>query len=132
MIYPMLSPTGLAPCRETQLRLGVENVKFVRLDHELDLLAGLHLLVGRHERDDLVALRLTMEELLVTKVFDDVDLRRNAMGARVFVTVQLQVLGAETDQQVPAAVLGRGFGRVTRELERSAAELEDAVVCLGG
>src|SRR3984893_17666953 len=99
MIYPMLSPTGLAPCRETQLRLGVENVKFVRLDHELDLLAGLHLLVGGDERHDLVPLGLTMEELLVTKVFDDVDLRRNAMGARVFMAVQLQILGAEADKQ---------------------------------
>src|SRR5437870_7520756 len=48
----------LAPRREVQLRLGVENVKLVRLDRELDLLACLHLLFGRDERDDLVALGL--------------------------------------------------------------------------
>ena len=73
----MLSPTTSAPSRETQLRLGVENVQLVRMNREHDVLAGLHLLVRWHQGDDLVALRLGMDELLVTQVLDDVDLRRD-------------------------------------------------------
>ena len=73
----MLSPTASAPSREIQLRLRVENMKLVRMNREVDLLAGLHLLVRWHQRDDLVALGLRMDELLVAEVLDDVDLRRN-------------------------------------------------------
>ena len=74
----MLSPITSAPGREIQLRLGIENVKLVRMNREVDLLAGLHLFVRWHQGDDLVALGLGMDELLVPQVLDDVDLRRNA------------------------------------------------------
>ena len=47
------------------------------MDRELDVLAGLHLLVRWHQGDDLVALGLGMDELLVAQVLDDVDLGRD-------------------------------------------------------
>ena len=52
-------------------------MKLVRMDRELDFLACLHLLVRWHQGDDLVALGLSMDELLVPQVLDDVDLCRN-------------------------------------------------------
>jgi len=47
------------------------------MNREYDLLAGLHLLVRRHQGDDLVALGLGVDELLVAQVLDDVDLCRD-------------------------------------------------------
>ena len=46
--------------------------------------------------------------------------------------VQLEVLGAEADQQVAAAVLRRCSGGRADELERRATELEAAVVGFRG
>jgi hypothetical protein len=73
----MLSPTALAPSREIQLGLGIKDMKLVRMNREVDFLSGLHLLVRRHQGDDLVALGLGMDELLVSEVLDDVDLCRD-------------------------------------------------------
>ena len=42
--------------------------------------------------------------------------------------VQLEVLGAEADQQIAPTVLCRCFGRRAYELERRATKLEGAVV----
>ena len=73
----MLSPTDSASGCEIQLGLGIEYVKLVRVNREFDFLAGLHLLVRWHQGDNLVALGLGMDELLVAQVLDDVDLCRD-------------------------------------------------------
>src|SRR5205823_6577528 len=46
---------------EVFLRLRVEHVQLVRWDGEVDLVAGGDFLVGRDERDDLLALRLRVD-----------------------------------------------------------------------
>src|SRR3954447_23593552 len=118
----MLSPTRSTPGREIQLGLRIEDVQLVRLDRELDRLACLHLLVRRHESDDLVALGLRMDELFVAEVLDDVDLRREAAAGRAAVAVQLQILWPEADQKVPTLVLLRRLRGRAGELERRAAQ----------
>src|SRR2546422_3829320 len=110
MSLSMLSPTALAPSREIQLGLRIEYVKLVRMNRELDFRANLHLLVRWHQGDDLVALGLGMDQLLVAQVLDDIDLCRDPDRTRADVAVQLEVLRAEADQQVPAAVLRRCSG----------------------
>src|SRR5439155_21160928 len=103
----MLSQTALAPSREIQLGLRIEDMKLVRMNRELDFRAGLHLLVRWHQGDDLLALGLGMDQLPVAQVFDDVDLGRDVDRTYAALAVQLEVFRAEADQQVPAAVLRR-------------------------
>src|SRR5207244_11317098 len=75
---------GLASSRDDEVLLGlrVENVQLVAGDRKLHLVPDAHFLVGRDERDDLVALGLGAEELFVAEVLDDVHLRRQPDGVR--------------------------------------------------
>ena len=63
---------------QIQLGLRVEDMQFVDVNCELDLVARLDLLVRWHECNDLVALGLAVDELLMAQVLDDVDPRRDA------------------------------------------------------
>ena len=58
-----------------------------------------------------------MDELLVAQVLDDVDLGRNRPKPESPWPFDLEVLGAKADQQVPAAVLRRCFGRRAYKVE---------------
>src|SRR5918999_433060 len=107
---PSPSPSPSPPARgsmalggldERLLALGIEDVQLVERDGEVDLVADAHLLLGWQEGNDLGALGLCVDQLLVAQVLHHVNTRRDAH--RLSLTVgNLDVLRSEADEQVGA------------------------------